>query len=479
MAASSPEPTPATPPTSTSPGHPLPPTPGQEYRRRVRRLSAVWAIVVVVVAVIAGAVGYELHTTPTSTSNSAVSLTFFDDLAPSESSWMTGTIIPMFETAHPNVTVVYSDLGASQIVTDVQALVKGNDVGTMVIGEDNMVIGELVYANDLMNLGSVASQIQPATMIPSMAGIVNYETTAFGGEYFIPLRANVPLTWYNATFLSNAGIKAPPANDTQLLSDAQALTTAAGGVGQVMFQGHGGASTPTELFQWMTQYGGNPILFNTTGDIRAMQYLYNLSAYFNPGYKTAYWATYSGLAAGQYSLLDYQWPYVYGLLQGLGMTNASLGVYAGPAGPANSDHLIGGDVLAIPKGTQNLWAASTFSAFLLSTPVQQAYILNLSTPAVNAAAYANLPPSISTVYSAIEAALANPVFRPPVPWITEWNTLMDDAWSKIIVNQGGYGSIASTLSSENAALYAYLQANYGATTASSYESGAYGPLIVT
>ena len=476
MAAS--PPTTAESPASTStPGGPSL-SPGQEYRRRARRLSAVWAIVVAIVAVAAGAVGYQLHAPPAAGTSSAVSLTFFDDLAPSESSWMTGTIIPMFEAAHPNVTIVYSDLSASQIVTDVQALVQGNDVGTMVIGEDNMVIGELVYGGDLMNLGPVASQIQPSTMIPSMAGIVNYETTAFGGQYFIPLRANVPLTFYNASALTKAGISAPPANNTQLLSDAQTLTTAAGGVGQVMFQGHGGASTPTELFQWMTQYGGNPILFNSTGDIQAMQYLYNLSAYFNPGYKTAYWATYSGLASGSYSILDYQWPYVYGLLQGLGMTNASLGVYAGPAGPANSDHLVGGDVLAIPKGNQNLWAASTFSSFLLSTPVQRAYILNLSTPAVNAAAYANLPSSISTVYSAIETALAHPVFRPPVPWITEWNTLMDDAWSKIIVNHGGYATIASTLASENAALYAYLQANYGASVASSYEAGTYGPLIV-
>ena len=246
-----------------------------------------------------------------------------------------------------------------------------------------------------------------------------------------------------------------------------------------MFQGHGGASTPTELFQWMTQFGGNPMLFNDSGDVAAMQYLYNLSAYFNPGYKTAYWATYAGLASGAYSILDYQWPYIYSNLLALGMTNQSLGVYAGPAGPVNSDHLIGGDVLAIPKGVANIWAATQFSSFLLSTSVQQMFIENLSWPAVNQAAYNNLPSSISKIYNALESAIANPVFRPPGAWISEWQTLIDQAWTSIIVNHGAYSSITSTLTAQNSALEQYLSANYGPSVASSYESGAYGPLIVT
>lgn len=430
-------------------------------------------------AIAAGVSGYYLHTSSTTSSANHVSLTYFDDLASSESAFMSGTIIPMFEQSHPNVTVVYSNLNAPQIVSDVQALEKGGDIGTTVIAEDNLVIGELIYAGDLMNLHGLSSQIQPTTMIPTMTGIVNYEQSAFGGEYFIPLRANVPLTWYNATFLQNAGISSPPANTSELYADAAILTQAAGGVGQVMFQGHGGASTPTELFQWMTQFGGNPMLFNDSGDVAAMQYLYNLSAYFNPGYKTAYWATYTGLASGEYSLLDYQWPYIYSDLLSLGMTNQSLGVYAGPAGPVNSDHLIGGDVLAIPKGVGNPWAATVFSSFLLSTPVQQMFIENLSWPAVNQAAYNNLPASISTIYNALESAIANPVFRPPVAWISEWQTLMDQAWTSIIVNHGSYSSIASTLTAQNSALEQYLSANYGPSVASGYEAGAYGPLIVT
>ncbi len=453
-------------------------TPGQDFGRRLARVKTIAAVLIVVVAIAAGTIGYELHPASTSSSSKNVSLTYFDDLAPSESSYMTATVLPAFEAQYPNITVVYSNLAASNIVTEVEALVNGHDVGTTVIAEDNLVIGELVYGGYLMNMSSIASTFEPTTMIPSMAGIANYELKAFGGTYFVPLRANVPLFWYNASALSAAGISAPPTTLAQLTSDAQTLAAAHGNVGQLMFQGHGGASTPTELFQWLTQFGGNPMLFNNAGDLQAFQYLYNLSAYFNPGYTQGYWGTYTGLANGGYAMVDYQWPYIYSDLLSLGMTNSEIGVYPGPSGPVNSDHLIGGDVLAMPKGESNVWAAEQFSHYLLSTPVQQGFIENLSWPAVNAAAYNGLNASTLKVYGPLEQAIQNPVFRPPVAWISEWQTIMDNVWTTIIVNHASYASIQGTLNSANQQLDSYLSTNYGSAVATAYEQGAYGPLIV-
>ena len=100
----------------------------------------------------------------------------------------------------------------------------------------------------------------------------------------------------------------------------------------------------------MVQFGGNPFLLNDSGDVQTFQYLYNLSSYFNANYIHGYWGSYVGLARGSYQILDYQWPYVYGLLTNstLGMTSQTLGVYAGPAGPVNSNHLLGGDVPPCP-----------------------------------------------------------------------------------------------------------------------------------
>ncbi|WP_171823530.1 hypothetical protein [Thermogymnomonas acidicola] len=104
----------------------------------------------------------------------------------------------------------------------------------------------------------------------------------FGGIYFITERVNIPLVWVNYTALKNAGIDSLPSNLTQLMTDAKILYQKYG-VGMVNFQGHGGASTATELYQWMVQFGGNPLNFNDTGgDVNAIWYLANLSKYFSP-----------------------------------------------------------------------------------------------------------------------------------------------------------------------------------------------------
>jgi trehalose transport system substrate-binding protein len=483
---------------TASPPSSLPPTTGQEYTRRAHRMSAVWAVIVVVVAVAAGLGGF-YYGKSQATNSSTVTVTYYDDLAPSEASFMTGTQIPQFESQYPNIHINYINLDASDMVTKIEALVQAGSVGTTLIAEDNLDIGELIYGPPvaggsgnmtyLENISALAPYIEPPTMIPSMTAITNYEPTAYNGAtYFIPFRANVPLTFVNWTTLNSAGITTFPANTGQLMGDAAALYNTTGS-GQVMYQGGdlAGASTSTETFQWDVQFGGNPMVFNDAGDVAAMSYLYNLSQYMNPGYKTAYWGTYGGLANGQYSLLDYQWPYIYPLLVAgnssvAGMSPSVLGVYPGPNGTSptyGSDHVVGGDVLAIPKGATNLWAIQIFAQFLLSTKAQQEMMVTTSNPAVNAAAYNGLPSSLSVINEAILAALENPVFRPPVPWIGEWNDLFfNDIWQPVILSGGGLSQIVSDSNAANSQMVSYLTSNYGSATAAAYSAGDYGPLYV-
>jgi trehalose transport system substrate-binding protein len=462
-------------------------TAGQEYTRRSRRLSAVWALIVVVVAIVAGLGGYYYGHMSTSSSTSTATVTYYDDLASSEATFMTNVLIPEFEAQHPNVNINYVNIDAGDMVTKVAALVAANDVGTTLLAEDNLDIGELLYAsgggNDLMNLTSIASAIQPTTMIPSMAGVTSYETHAFGGEYFIPFRANTPLVWLNTTALTKAHISttAGPQTFADMYADAQKL-----GSNSVMFQGGAGDDTATEMFQWDVQFGGNPMVYNDAGDTAAMSYLYNLSAYMNPGYKQAIYSEYAGLAQGKYQILDYQWPYVYSLLTGgntsvTPMNANTLLVYPGPNGTgANAAaHVIGGDVLAIPKGATNLWAIELFAQYLLSAPTQQLLMVDTGNPAVNAAAYVGLPSDQSVVDIAIEQALENPVFRPPVPWIETWvSYFYNDIFTPVVLNGGGLSAIAGAEANANSQMTSYLTANFGSSVASEYTAGDYGPLYV-
>jgi trehalose transport system substrate-binding protein len=475
----------STPPTTGSPAPPAPTT-GQTYGRRAARTSAIWAIIVIVVAVAAGLGGY-YYGHSTTTSSSTTTVTYYDDLSSSEEVFMTNTLIPAFEAQYPNIHINYVNIDANDMVTKIAALVSANDVGTTLIAEDNLDIGELLYAsgggNDLMNITALAPYMEPAQLIPSMVGVVNYETQTYGGIYFIPFRANVQLVWLNKTALADAGISTAqgPQNYTQLYDDAVTL-----GTNSVMIQGGAPPDTATQLFQWDVQFGGNPMVFDDPGDLAAMSYAYNLSAYMNPGYTSATYATYSGLAQGSYSMLVDQWPYVYPLLTGANssithpLSASTLLVYPGPNGTGAhaADTVVGGDVLAVPKGATNLWAIQLFAQFLLGEKAQQVLMVDTGNPAVNAAAYQNLPSNQSTVDLAIEAALENPVFRPPVPWITEWETLFyDDIFTPVVI-QGHIADLTSDATSAYTQMESYLTSNFGATTASEYAAGDFGPLYV-
>ncbi|MCL5881619.1 MAG: hypothetical protein M1592_03435 [Candidatus Thermoplasmatota archaeon] len=242
-----------------------------------------------------------------SSSNPTVTVTYYTSISTADESYV-NSVIHAFETAYPNIHVDSSFVSATDIVTAVQTELKAKSNENIVMTIDNLDVGTLFYDGDLMNLTSATPTITAdAGVISSVGQLNNYETHVFGGIYFLTQLVNVPLVWMDWTAMTNAGITTAPSNYMQLYNDAKILYKKYG-VGEINFQGHGGASTATELYQWMVQFGGNPMVFNSTGDIRAMEYLYNLSAYLSPDYTTSYWATYTGLASNSYTMMYYQWP---------------------------------------------------------------------------------------------------------------------------------------------------------------------------
>lgn len=455
-----------------------------------------WIAAVVVVAIVFFSIGYLVHTPPATTtpggtsSGGNVTITFYESLGQSEASYFQNYIVPQFEQNYTNITVAFANLPSGNVPTEIQTLVQSNKVGATIVGLDNLAVGTVIYNNKgnlLMNLTNIAGTMEPSSMIPSAVNMTNYEKTVFGGIYFLPFRSNVPLVFYNKTAMTASGISAAPTTYAQLLTDAQAMNSH-GFNGSVMIQGagpnfEGGADTGTQLYQTMVQFGGNPFVLNSTADLQTFEYLYNLSPYLNPDYKTGYWGSYAGLAQnGSYKFLDYQWPYVYPLLtnETYKMNNTTLGVYGGPAGPANSNHLLGGDVLVIPKGATNLYALETFAKYLLGTHVQKETLLNLSWVAVNSGAYLNLPSSFSAVGSALQKAVNGGVFlRNPTPWIGQWNVYASTALQKVLaLSSYSATGIASILNTYNQDMYTYLVNNYGQSVANTYENGGYQPISV-
>ena len=161
------------------------------------------------------------------------------------------------------------------------------------------------------------------------------------------------------------------------------------------------------------QFGGNPVTFNSTSDVSAMYYVYNLSKYFSPEYKTSYWASYKGLAANKYTMMDYQWP-------------GSV------------------DLKTVGMNTTQISGNNS--------------VLNVSIKALSEGVF----------------------IRDPVPWIAEWQIIMDNVWTKLIVDghSQNYTTISSALNSANSDMFNYLVANYNLTVAHDYENGMYKPIIV-
>ena len=363
-----------------------------------------------------------VNTTLPTYNGPAVTVTMYDDLGASSSATyiMKSVLIPEFESIYPNIKINWVQLRPDQITTDVEALVQSGTVGATVIAQDNLAIGELFYPGYLDNITN-ASLLLPSDLISSMAGLVSYEKQTYHGVYFLPYRANLALVWYNPAALAKVGFTTPPQNWTQLLALGKALTSA--GLGGISMQGHGGASTSTEMFQWMVQAGGNPLVLNDSGDVAAYYYMYNLSKYFSPAYTHDYWASYKGLNNNEYNYFDYQWP-------------GSLPNYESIA----------------TSGT---------------------VVYNTSN-----ATYTN---TTATKNSILAAFNQGAFFRPPVAWITEWDALADDAFTKIVTENCvsstcTAGSIQTILNSENLAMYNYLVSNYNTTYANQYESGYFTPL---
>ncbi|PYB69039.1 carbohydrate ABC transporter substrate-binding protein [Thermoplasma sp. Kam2015] len=465
-------------------------TESQDYEEKKKPWG--WIVAIVLVAIVAFSAGYfPFHSTKTTTS-SVVNIEFYESVAASEAKFINDTLIPQFESEYPGIHVTFVNVGSEDVSKDILALEASGHVGPIVAGQDNLEIGQLIYSshgNVLMNLTAMAPALMPSSLIPAASNLVEYEQKVFGGIYFFPFRGNVPLVFYNKTEFAKAGISAPPANYTQLLNDAKAIKSATG-QNAIMIQGastnggHTGSSTATEMYQMMVQFGGNPLYLNDTGDIHAVQMLYNLSAYFSKDFTTGYWGSYRGLAVGNYSILDYQWPYVYNILTAspYNMNNTTLGVYPGPAGPVNGNHVLGGDVLFIPKGATNIPSLEAFIRFLLGAQAQRETLLNLSWVAINQNAYRNLPKSESVIFTALEQAIATGVFlRNPTPWITEWQTIFcQDVFNPVFVTHiKGYSDIPSLLSYAHSQMYDYIEANYGSANATLYNNpDAYAPISV-
>lgn len=283
--------------------------------------------------------------------------------------------------------------------------------------QDNVRLYDLVSQGLVQRLGKQGGEPQPET----------YSNVPTGAqEYFLPFRPNVRLTYGRKDSLQRAGVHELPPTINGLVSAGKALRMSPSKAGITMSLARGDAAAVT-VSELILSHGGDPVKLNDAGWQGAFKFLQEL-------WKNDVLAQES-VSARWDTEVDNLKTGVAALAQNWSFTSAALGrdlhkfwVGSGWAGPAAEGHVVGGDVLGMPKGVSGKQrkAAVALAGFLMSREAQEEL------------AIANGWPSILKSVSpkgqrrSIEAALQCGWIRPSIPEWPDVTTAMNEAVNRIV-----------------------------------------------
>lgn len=236
-------------------------------------------------------------------------------------------------------------------------------------------------------------------------------------RYFLPFRPNVRVTYAKTAAFQDAGVTVP-VTDEDFVRAASALKGADGRPKVTLSLAEGDPAAVT-LCELILSYGGDPLKLNDPGSIEAFRYLELLwrNALLPPASFQAKWDTeVENLADGTASMAE-NWSFTSADLAKEGKLD-EFQVYAGWSGPHEA-HVIGGDVLGIPKGVRGkeLEAAIALAEFLMPEESQELLVRRNAWPSFRSDVdYGSLPAEQGRTFEAIQKALASGWYRPVVPY---------------------------------------------------------------
>ncbi|MEJ2719686.1 MAG: extracellular solute-binding protein [bacterium] len=334
-------------------------------------------------------------------------------------------ILPVFEDRY-DITVNAYQIPSGRLATKLEALIYAGKSEIDVFAQDNMDLATLINKQLVMDLSPYANRI------PNEVYANLIEAAKFGGQlFFMPFRPNVQITYFNTSAFDRYGLAVPRTWD-QLMTAARTFK-AKEGVGRVVVKGYGGNPTATQVYEFIIQAGGDPYAFNDGGCIRAFEFLQNLGPYLSPESRRAKWDTVNEILATQEGYLAQNWPFgVSILVKDYGLNY--IGTYSGWAGPAGERHVIGGDVLGIPKNAKFKDKALDLIFFLQSKEVQEILVKELGWPSIRADAYAVVENWQKPYFDSVRNALEKGVFRKNVTWWPAYVKYSTAAFNDIVID---------------------------------------------
>lgn len=327
-------------------------------------------------------------------------------------------------------TIRLTSVTAQDLPQKLQVEVSSGSHTIHLFAQDNLALATLVDQDLVEDLSDVEipSEVQEA-LIPDQFD---------GKQYFLPYRPNVRVTYVNKDRFSAAGVSAPRTTD-EYRNVAMALKQEGGGQGKVTLSL---ASQPdtgplgVTMSEWIVSFGGDPLILNDQGSVDAITFLQDLwkQGVFAQESLQAKFDTEVDYLQGETSWMATNWPFTTAELDASGILE-KFDVYEGWAGPAGAAHVIGGEVLGIPKGVsgQQKDAAIALAQYLVSKEAQEILVSKNSWPSVRTDALGQVPENQKTTFDAIQAALENGWYRPNVVYWADVESAMNDVIQNAIV----------------------------------------------
>lgn len=350
-------------------------------------------------------------------------LTLTMRLAEAEWRVMRQDILPPFE-ANCQCRVRAIDVPPEALLQRLRAMQRAGRMQIDLIAQDNMRLQELVQAALVSPLDAATLPMDDA-IYPALqqAGVIA------GTRYFMPFRPNVQITYYNAAKFRQYGLQ-PPRTWPELLAVARTFYEQEG-VGRVLFKGAGGASTTTQLYEWIVAAGGDPFDLAHPATVQTFRFLADLRPYLSPDSRRAKWDTSNDALARESVYLAQNWPFGVPLLV-REYGKRDIHTYSGWAGPAREAHVIGGDVLGIPVAAPQRQLALQLIRHLQSRDVQTVLTNKLGWPSLRSDVKASVDAWMRPHLNAIQDALRHGVLRTPVPYWAAYERIMNEAVQRIL-----------------------------------------------
>jgi trehalose transport system substrate-binding protein len=358
--------------------------------------------------------------------DSGAGLTFSASLAEDEKAAVRD-VLARFQ-AETGIAVTLVAITAADLPDKLRVDVGAGRLTVDLFAQDNLTLLPLVEG----------ALVQPLDDVPVPAEVVPALTPPRfrGARYFLPFRPNVLVTYANRARLREAGVEAPRTTD-ELRAVARAFAQRRGAPKVVLALADGAPAAIT-VAELVRAFGGEPVVLNDPGSVAAFEFLGGLwrDGLLARESLVAKYDTQVDHLISETAWLAPNWPFTSGVLAQQGLLDRFV-VYEGWRGPARAAHVIGGDVLGIPRGVTGARRerAVRMATFLMSREAQERLVEGNAWPAIRTDAYGQVPAARRETFEAVRRALQDGWHRPAVPYWPDVSDAMNEAVRRIL--QGG------------------------------------------